>query len=111
MDHQRLPTITEAAFAGQVIRLAQLNGWIVAHFRPAMTKRGWRTAVSGNGKGFPDLVLLRLGIVLVVELKVGRNKLTVEQDKWLSEWRAADVMVRVWRPEDWPEIERTLGRE
>jgi hypothetical protein len=52
----RVPPITEAAFLRQVLDLAKLRGWRTAHFRPAQTSRGWRTAVQGDGAGFPDLV-------------------------------------------------------
>jgi hypothetical protein len=55
----KLPTITEAEFLAQVLQLAKLCGWLTAHFRPAKTAHGWRTAVQGDGAGWPDLVLLR----------------------------------------------------
>lgn len=76
------PKVTEAQFQRQVLQLAVLTGWRTAHFRPAQNSRGeWRTAVAGDGKGFPDLVLVR-ETVLFVELKVGRNKLTTDQVEW-----------------------------
>lgn len=104
----KLPTLTEKAFTAQVIQLAQLQGWIVAHFRPARTAQGWRTACQGDGKGFPDLVLVKR-VVLFVELKVGRNQLSPEQRTWRDRLRRANATWLEWRPEDWPEIERILG--
>lgn len=102
-------TITEAEFTRQVIQFAQLHRWTTAHFRPAMTQSGrWVTAVQGDGRGFPDLVLVRDRVV-VAELKVGKNKPTDEQREWLRKFAAADVAAFVWRPEDWPEIERVIG--
>lgn len=103
-----LPGVTEEQFARQVIQLARLYGYMVAHFRPAMTVGGWRTAVQGDGKGFPDLVMARGGTLLVAELKVGKNKPTDEQEAWLAAFRLTGARVYEWRPEDWPEIERVL---
>jgi hypothetical protein len=70
----------------------------------------WRTAVQGDGKGFPDLVLLRDGVLLVAELKVGNNKLSPSQAAWLAAFRAAGVAASVWRPGDWSLIEQALAR-
>ena len=40
--------------------LAVIYGWEHVHFRPAMTKHGYRTAGSGSmAAGWPDLVLVR----------------------------------------------------
>jgi hypothetical protein len=99
---------TGAQFEAAVIELAQVYQWRVAHFRPAKTEKGWRTPVSADGKGFPDLLLLRADRQLVVELKTGRGKLTPEQVDWIEAFAAAGVETRLWRPEDWPEIDATL---
>ena len=99
----KLPPITEDEFTSQVIQYAMLHGWRVAHFRPARTARGWRTAVQGDGAGFPDLVLARHGLVLFAELKAEKGKLSPEQEQWQ---RTVNGMV--WRPSQWPEIERML---
>jgi hypothetical protein len=103
-------TITEVEFLRQVIGLAQLFGWRVAHFRPAQTKTGrWITAVQGDGKGFPDLVLVRKGRIVIAELKVGKNRTTPDQQKWLAAFREVQgVAVYEWRPCDWGEIESVL---
>lgn len=104
---------TEAEFTRMVIQFAKLHGWRVAHFRPAMTKSGkWVTAVQGDGKGYPDLTLVRAGRLIFAELKVGRrNKPTAEQKVWLADFaEVPGVLAVVWRPEDWPEIEAEIGR-
>lgn len=44
---------TEIQWQAQVIELAHILGWTVAHFRPALTKHGWRTPVQADGAGFP----------------------------------------------------------
>jgi hypothetical protein len=101
---------TEAAFTAQVIGYARLMGWRSAHFRPGMNARGqWMTAVQGDGAGFPDLILARGPRLVVAELKVGRNKPTAEQKKWLAAFEAAGVPAYTWRPADWPEIEDVLS--
>ena len=104
----RLPKITEADFTRQVLQLAKHCGWRSAHFRPGRTAKGWRTAVQGDGAGFPDLILIRGGLLIVVELKVGKNKPTEEQRAWLEAFREAAVNAFVWTPKDWPEIKETL---
>lgn len=102
--------MSEAEFLKQVIAYAKLYGWRVAHFRPAKTQAGnWVTAVQGDGKGFPDLLLLRDREQVAAELKVGRNKTTQEQYDWLAAFTLAGVNAYVWYPKDWPEIERVLG--
>jgi hypothetical protein len=100
---------TEAQFQKQVIGLAHLLGYRVAHFRPAMNARGgWRTAVAGDGKGFPDLVLVGRGRVVYAELKVGRNKLTAEQRGWFDALVNAGQECFEWRPSDWDDIRDLL---
>lgn len=104
---KKRPAISEAEFQRQVIQLAQLCGWKVAHFRPARVmvrgKETWRTPCEGDAAGFPDLVLASFGEVHFRELKSEKGKVSREQDDWL---RA--VGGKVWRPSDWPEIEKLL---
>ena len=66
--------------------------------------------MQGDGKGFPDLVLLRGGAIVAAELKVGRGKPTPEQASWLAAFAAAGAAAFLRRPDDWPEIERVLSR-
>ncbi len=104
----KAPTITEAAFTKMVIDLAKLYKWRTMHMRPARVADGWRTAVSGDGKGFPDLVMIRGRVILVAELKCGKRHTTAEQDDWLNAFRDAGVLACVWKPEQWDEIVKTL---
>jgi hypothetical protein len=103
-----LPRITEAGFLAQALSLARLRGYRVAHFRPARTRSGWRTPCQADAAGFPDLLLLKGGRMLVAELKVGKGKLTPEQCLWIAAFEAAGVPAYVWRPDDWPAIEEVL---
>ncbi|MGH9151342.1 MAG: VRR-NUC domain-containing protein [Acidimicrobiales bacterium] len=99
---------SEAQLQDMVLDLARYCDWRVVHFRQGRTAKGWRTPVSGDGRGFPDLVLLRGAKQLVVELKAQRGRLTPEQNAWLNAFRLAGVDARVWRPADWSEIQQTL---
>jgi hypothetical protein len=93
--------VTEGELQYAVIELAHVLGWKCAHFRPAMNARGeWRTPVQADGKGFPDLVLVR-DRVLYRELKSARGTLSVEQQDWLHALKLAGADVDVWRPEQW----------
>lgn len=106
----RKPRITEREFMDQVAEFARLNGWRVAHFRPARTAHGWRTACQFDAAGWPDLLMVRGHVIVAAELKAGKNKVTPEQTAWLLVLGGAGVQARIWRPSDWPEIEATLGR-
>lgn len=99
--------VTEAKFTAQVIELARLHGWRTLHLRPARTSKGWRTPVQGDGVGWPDLFLVRGPRIVVAELKVD-GKLTTEQEAWLLALGGAGLMVYVWRPKDWSQIEQVL---
>jgi hypothetical protein len=52
--------------------------------RDAVT--GAKMKKAGTKKGVPDLIIL--SHKLVVELKVGRNKPTAEQEWWLEQYKA-----------------------
>ena len=109
LSPDRRPALTEAEFQEQVIDLARLLGWRVAHFRAARTLRGWQTPVAGDGKGFVDLVLAR-DRVMFVELKSDTGWLSEHQREWMIALRAAGAEVHVWKPALWPEVEATLRR-
>ena len=104
------PKITEAQFQDLLIDLAHLFSWKVAHFRPAFTKRGWRTPVQADGKGFPDLVLVRERIVWV-ELKAEGAKLSEEQGWWRDWLLEAGGEWHTWKPSDFDEAAEILRRK
>src|SRR5262245_8031529 len=99
----------EASFQSAVVAYAQLRGFRVVHFRPARTRHGWRTAILGDGAGFPDLLMVRPdgkgGRIIAAELKAGRGKLTPAQEEWLRVLKAAGVETYIWTPTAWPAIE------
>jgi hypothetical protein len=99
---------TESQFQEQIIHLAQLQGWLVAHFRPARTKDGWRTAVQADGQGFPDLVLVRGDRILYREIKSDTGVVSPFQIRWGEALGGAGGDWSIWRPKDWSTIVETL---
>lgn len=104
-----LDEVTEAEWQKQVINLARLFGWKVAHFRPAQTTKGWRTPVAADGAGWPDLILVRDRIV-AVELKRQNGKVADAQQEWLDALTAAGAETHVWRPSDLEQVAEVLRR-
>ncbi len=101
---------TEAEFQRAVMDMARFLGWQrIIHFRPAMTKHGWRTALEGDA-GFPDLLLIRGATLLVAELKAGTRKPSPEQAAWLEAFsKVPGCRAVVWTTRDpWNEIEDAL---
>lgn len=85
-----------------VIELAHLHGFYVAHFASALvTGRDgnprWRTPVQADGKGFPDLVLVRPGDrVIYVEIKGKGDSVRPDQANWHRWLASAGQDVFVW---------------
>jgi hypothetical protein len=96
--------MTEAQFTDTVVKLAQFNGWRAVHFRPARTKEGWRTAMTGD-RGFVDVVLARRGVVLHIELKKQDGAMRAGQREWAEE---IGDSYRLWRPSDMETIKQEL---
>ncbi len=80
-----LAPMSEEDLASTFDDLATLRGWTWCGFRPARQRikgvERYRTPVIGQ-KGFPDRVLSRNGVVLLVELKAERGRLSPEQKIW-----------------------------
>ncbi len=102
------PPLTELDFMHQVTELAVLRGWEWFHVRAGRTLDSWRTPGSGTmAKGFPDLLCCRGSKILFIELKAEGGKLSEHQTRELDVLgQAAECWV--FRPSDWPEIERVL---
>jgi hypothetical protein len=99
---------TEAQFEQAVIQLARISGWKCAHFRAAQTAKGWRTPVSGDGAGYPDLTLCRPPELLFIELKAERGRASDAQREWLGALEACGAEVYVFRPSQWDQIQARL---
>ncbi len=92
-------SISEQDFTQNVRDLARLRDWRTYH-----TLRS-----KGSEPGFPDLVMVRKGHLIVAELKAERGRVRPDQQAWLddlSQTRRIDV--ELWRPSDWRDIERRL---
>lgn len=103
--------MTEEEWVNRLIDFAQLCRWLVTHFRPAWTARGYRTPVQGQA-GFPDLVLVRAPRIEFIECKVA-SRVRPDQRLWLAALGACSLIspqvgVRLWTPSDWAEAQQVL---
>lgn len=105
------PQMSENDLLKCVLDLAKVYGWRSYHARPAMTAKGYRTPVQGDGKGFPDLVLVRTAELIAVELKSEKGRLTDDQQAWIDTLWSSQTPAYIWRPSDWADgsILRTLS--
>lgn len=89
-----MPPMTEKQLQVAVVNLARLLNWRVYH-----TFLSVRSA-----PGFPDLVMVRDGFLLFVEMKGPKGKVSEAQRAWLDELGLVQnhrVGVFVWTPEHW----------
>ena len=93
------PPISEKDWARTVVEYAELMGWKVY--------RTWLSVRSPAG--FPDLVMARERLVCA-ELKSENGFATSAQLGWLAAISTANVEAYIWRPSDWDEVQRVLGR-
>jgi hypothetical protein len=99
MDIARPTTLTEKQWQSLVIDLARLRGWRIYHTNDSRRSE----------PGFPDLCLVRRGRLAFAELKTETGKITTAQHEWLADFSACPgLLVYVWRPSDWPEVQRVL---
>lgn len=90
--------MTEKQFQAQVVKIAQLNKWLVYHTYDSRRSE----------PGFPDLVMVGKGAVIFAELKVGINTLTSVQIEWGDALLQAGANWFVWYPEQMQEITEIL---
>lgn len=110
MDSFRQP---ERSFERQVIQYAEIMGWKVWKDRATNTARRCVTCgavrrTPRNTAGLPDLILVRRPRVVWAELKAERGKLSDDQRDWLEDLRACHQECYLWKPSDWPVIEKVL---
>jgi hypothetical protein len=89
--------MSEAQWQAAVLDLAHALKW--EHYHTHDSRR--------SPSGFPDLVLVR-DRVIFAELKSERGDLVGTQYEWLMRLVHAGMEAYVWRPSDWPEVERIL---
>ncbi len=99
----------EAEFQKTVIEVAHRLGWKVAHFGAAQIRPGVHvTPVKADGKGFPDLVMVRGHRIVLAELKADKGRLSTEQEGWVDALAEAALEVYVWRPKDFDRLTALL---
>jgi hypothetical protein len=108
-----LPPQTERAWMGQVLAYARLMGWRAHHDNATNAPRrcsacGSLRRLPRNAPGMLDLILIRRPRIVWVELKSQRGRLSDDQRCWLDDLRACGQEVYIWRPSDWPAVERIL---
>lgn len=105
--------LSESDFQKQIIAYAQLCGWKTTHFRKVRVHRPdgttyYETPVAADGAGFPDLCLCRGERLIFIEVKADNGRLSQEQKDWLSALATTRNEVHLWKPRDWPLIEKML---
>jgi hypothetical protein len=106
MSNAYVLSMSEEDLTATVIELAHFHHWLVFHPRPARGRGGeWRTATQGD-VGMPDLVLARGGVILLIELKTQRGRLSHEQTAWAL---AAGEHYRLIRPADLDALRKELA--
>lgn len=102
---------TEDEWKATVVAALRLSGWRFIHFRPAQDRRGrWSTPLEGD-LGFPDVVAVRDGWILALELKTERGRVSDDQRAWLNDLaKVPNVVAAIVRPSAWRWLERALKR-
>jgi hypothetical protein len=91
----------EDSWQRQVLAYAGIMGWWSYH--PYDSRR--------SAPGWPDLGLIRPPRLVLAELKREKAKPTRAQSECLGLLAGCPgVEVYLWRPSDWPEVERILAR-
>ena len=90
---------SEKSWQGQVIKLAKTLGYEFIYFT-------WNSKHSP--RGFPDLIILREGRMIVAELKREDGNLTPEQYFWLLEFMKVTDDAYLWKPSDWEGVKSVL---
>lgn len=102
----------KSSFENTVIQAAQFSDWRVAHFRAIQGMNGrWRTPVAAQGKGFPDLVMVRDNRLIFAEIKGEKNQPEPEQKLWLNALEQTCAEVYLWRPQHWGDVVKILELE
>lgn len=105
----------EEEFHNAVIEYARIMGWRTASFRKVRIARKdgtffFQTPVQGDGKGWPDLFLVRGREKMFIEFKTPKGRVEPEQEAWHAALRLAGIPVHVVLTTEWDRIEVFLKR-
>jgi len=90
---------SERSWSEVIVEYAGRRGW--KRYHPFLSVR--------SPRGFPDETLVRPPRVVFAELKSQAGRLSPAQREWLEVLaQCPGVEVYVWRPSDWPTVERVL---
>ncbi len=103
----------EGELQDEIVSDLQRLGYLGAFFRPARVMRSgketYETPVGGDGAGWPDVVAVGHGRVIVLECKSSTGRLGDAQLEWLRSWQQVPgATVSVVRPDNWPELRALL---
>lgn len=94
------PPMTEAELLANIKAAAKEWGWLAFHNRYSI----------GSDPGWPDLVLVKDGLLLAWEVKGNRGKLSPAQEAWLASLaQVPGVDARVVREADLEECYRIIS--
>jgi hypothetical protein len=85
---QYLASATEKQLMQTIINAARATGWMAYHTFDSRK----------SAAGFPDLVLLRHGQIVVFECKAQRGRVSPQQEVWLNAWAMCGAFAVVVRP-------------
>jgi hypothetical protein len=98
---------SESGFQGWVMQLAEVHGWRTLHVGKC-PKRNYTPTQGTMSKGWPDLVLIRAGVMICVECKTDRKYPTPAQKDIHDALEECGIPVYVWKPKDRQAIEEVL---
>lgn len=104
------PELSEKQFQDVIRQALRREGWLHNHiYRTKTAKGAWRT--STTAVGFPDLLAIRPGHVLAIEMKSNVGKVEADQLVWLEGFLEAGALAWVCRPrDDWQLLARWISR-
>ena len=101
----------EKDFQDTVLQWARLYQWRCFYipdwmYRMAIASilRSRRKDRDWPDKGFPDLVLLKPGRLIVAELKSPKGRVEPEQKEWHDLFASVGIRVHIWKPTDIDDI-------
>jgi hypothetical protein len=98
----------ESDYQREIVAYAKLKNWAVVHFTKLYHRGRWFTPAAIDGKGFPDLILVRDERILFIEVKTDTGRLTNEQILWRKRILRCGLSFIVARPSTYEEVKTIL---